>query len=263
MRAVPSVVRETRQAEVLVHGVPRPSLTDRPSALDLHALAEELDVRIVYDPQLRYSGVTEWSGSRATIRLRNDSTLDVRRRFTLAHELGHVILERHRKSGVEGLPNGGWGTERLCDAIAGELLLPNSSMNWVRHGPITLKGLIEVAIQHFVSLSAVAVRARRVGRPVRLARIAGPGQRRFQAVIGIRRELCDLIELSRSSVGILSGLPQGREQRVELDLTCEMGQHHLVGGRAMRTRTQILVVIVHVDQSRVTFNTSFCPHVRS
>lgn len=43
-----------------------------------------------------------------------------RLRFTLAHELGHVILARAGRQ-TRGIP-----AERLCDAIAGELLIPRA-----------------------------------------------------------------------------------------------------------------------------------------
>lgn len=90
-----------------------------------------------------------------------------RQRFTLAHELGHVLLHRlipetrsdeHRFVLV---PSGNQVEERLCDMIASELIAPRSLVveryaGWAI-GP---KLIVQIAREFGMSLSAAAIRVR-------------------------------------------------------------------------------------------------------
>jgi hypothetical protein len=81
-----------------------------------------------------------------------------RRRFTIAHELGHAFFE----STGPGCPRVGEELERICDRFAAALLLPAAQLNedladWSpRHA-------IELAKRYEVSLSALLLRAGEVG----------------------------------------------------------------------------------------------------
>lgn len=75
-----------------------------------------------------------------------------RRRFTIAHELGHVLL---RQSGP-GYPRAGQATEALCDMFAGELLMPRGVFN-VGAG-LKPDDVVALARRFQTSLYAAAVR---------------------------------------------------------------------------------------------------------
>jgi len=102
---------------------------------DLYAIAQSLDIEIVSDPSLRYEGqIDRGSSGRATIRLKPHAS-ERRMRFTLAHELGHWILQEE----IEGLSRTSKDRlfqglsetsvqvqeeERLANLVAAELLMP-------------------------------------------------------------------------------------------------------------------------------------------
>ena len=81
-----------------------------------------------------------------------------RRRFTIAHELGHAFFE----STGPGCPRVGEELERICDLFAAALLLPVAQLSadlveW------TPRLAIELAKSYEVSLSALLLRAEEVG----------------------------------------------------------------------------------------------------
>jgi Zn-dependent peptidase ImmA (M78 family) len=77
-----------------------------------------------------------------------------RRRFTIAHELSHAILE---KSG-RNCPRIGPELERLCDMIATEMLMPRESfLNHVVQAP-TIDSIFQVARIFQTSVTATALR---------------------------------------------------------------------------------------------------------
>jgi hypothetical protein len=83
-----------------------------------------------------------------------------RRRFTIAHELGHAIFE----STGPNCPRIGAELERLCDMLATELLMPKELfLNSV--GPeVTLSRIFELARTFGTSLSATAIRCSELRR---------------------------------------------------------------------------------------------------
>ena len=93
----------------------------RPSNESLEVIALKLGIeQITIEPLPFDGGVFEESGQR-TIKINSLAPLS-RQRFTLAHELGHVILERS----VKGSPSCQTddALERACNCIAAELLMP-------------------------------------------------------------------------------------------------------------------------------------------
>jgi IrrE N-terminal-like domain len=74
------------------------------------------------------SGRTAWTVEGPRIRLAAGMRPD-RRRWAWAHELGHVMLARHDVYGARlsrRLDTGGVDEERLCDKIAGAMLVPRA-----------------------------------------------------------------------------------------------------------------------------------------
>ncbi len=81
-----------------------------------------------------------------------------RRRFTIAHELGHLLLGRARSRGwylptaiqkvVEDVPVGGPAEERFCNAFASYLLIPDQALGkFTAWDQITMSSLIHAALE--------------------------------------------------------------------------------------------------------------------
>ncbi len=93
----------------------------RPGTEPLETITRQLGVaQIVREPLPFDGGVYEVNGKRL-IKL-NSLAVPVRQKFTLAHELGHLILERTLKAATDCTSDE--QLERACDIIAAELLMP-------------------------------------------------------------------------------------------------------------------------------------------
>lgn len=75
-----------------------------------------------------------------------------RLRFSVAHELGHLILHRNVVAGAKI-------HEREANAFAAELLLPSFAMKLAMVPPLTLTKLAELKAQWGVSIQAILMRA--------------------------------------------------------------------------------------------------------
>lgn len=136
--------------------------------LDLAELAEStvgVDTAVVDLPH-RVSGFTATDpGRNVTLVLVNSTDVPDRQRFTLAHELGHVLFEdaghAHLLDG-ERTP-----AEVRCDAFARDLLAPGPGIErWMRensHGDPGLKECALVARHYGVSLAVVRIQCQRLG----------------------------------------------------------------------------------------------------
>lgn len=127
--------------------------------IDVEDLARRMGIDAIKNAEMVEDGRLEQDGNTATIYLRNGLP-DSRRRFTIAHELGHRLLlhprapaERYRRRLA------GDAEERLCDDIAAALLLPS---RWVadhfKAGPHSLNTVRRLAATTGTSLSASLVR---------------------------------------------------------------------------------------------------------
>jgi IrrE N-terminal-like domain len=100
-----------------------------PPPVDVYALADRMGATIALCPELRSDGRLEESAQATRILLHTRGS-EERRRFTLAHELGHLVLLEpevlHRTHTL--LNQHRVNVERLCDAFAAELLMPR---RWV------------------------------------------------------------------------------------------------------------------------------------
>jgi Zn-dependent peptidase ImmA (M78 family) len=96
---------------------------------------------------------------RAIIRV-NQATTVPRQRFTLAHELGHLILGFPTVIGESMLSSVNRSTEeRTVDKLAADILLPKAKvLNEIREVPITAAVIEKIARRALVSGVVVALR---------------------------------------------------------------------------------------------------------
>jgi hypothetical protein len=83
-----------------------------------------------------------------------------RRRFTIAHELAHALLE---KTGGQA-PRYGKELERLCDMFAVELLMPEQEFIHHAEGALSTQRIVELAKTFRTSITATAFRYAQLGR---------------------------------------------------------------------------------------------------
>jgi Zn-dependent peptidase ImmA (M78 family)/transcriptional regulator with XRE-family HTH domain len=96
-----------------------------------------------------------------------------RRRFSVAHELGHLVLHRIPQGSLHDV-------ERQADAFAAEFLLPAAAMHEAFVPPVTLTTLADLKGHWGVSLQALIRRART------LERITPSAYRALYAQLGAR-----------------------------------------------------------------------------
>lgn len=124
----------------------------------LDALAHKLGVSRVIEQSMTFEGgLFQLPDGELVIKLNSDSSF-VRKRFTLAHEIGHLLLNTvpaHR--GVKGSND---ALERACDSIAAELLMPTAEVSdFVRAlGSPSADKLRDIASKHAVSIQSAAIR---------------------------------------------------------------------------------------------------------
>lgn len=121
-------------------------------------LVDYLEIEVKNSP-LNCNGWCLQFDDRAIIRI-NSEMSDVRKRFTLAHELGHLIYEVPTVVGESVLTFGRRSREeRQIDKFAAALLLPISIVsNAIKEIPVTAKTLQRLAKNAKVSDLAVALR---------------------------------------------------------------------------------------------------------
>jgi Zn-dependent peptidase ImmA (M78 family) len=101
----------------------------------------------------RLSAVSHWPPSSRPIFLVNSELRADRTRFSLAHELGHLVMH--------GLPSAG-EMEREADQFASEFLMPEREIA-PSLGGLTLEGAAQLKAYWKVSIQALIMRARDVG----------------------------------------------------------------------------------------------------
>ncbi|HVL28616.1 MAG TPA: ImmA/IrrE family metallo-endopeptidase [Acidimicrobiales bacterium] len=103
-------------------------------------------------------GRTTWNNGRPRIELRADR-LPQRTRFTLAHEIGHILIAQDETVARRTHQLKGDAIEKLCDWIATSILMPRVWIaDYGRRDRYNLSLLRLIAHKADVSLSAAAVR---------------------------------------------------------------------------------------------------------
>jgi hypothetical protein len=119
---------------------------------DLLAVGGSLGVTITHEI-ISGSGELRQTATRLEVVV-NPQQAQPRQRFTIAHELGHAIIQQIHPSADQRTKE----TERLCDLFAVELLMPEDSFRQQLPREITLPDVQRLARQYQTSLLATAHR---------------------------------------------------------------------------------------------------------
>ena len=129
---------------------------------DLHALCARFNVTaVVDDDDIPVVGELRQENATYTIHCSPGQSV-VRRRFTIAHELAHVLFE---SSGPRP-PRVGAELERLCDMLAAEILMPRATFEPVMNqSAIDASAVRRLASRFDTSLTATVYRCAEL-RPI-------------------------------------------------------------------------------------------------
>lgn len=124
----------------------------------LESLARKLGVSRIAEERLPFDGGLFRLRDGELVIKRNVDSSFVRKRFTLAHEIAHLLLNT-----VPAHRNGSYADEdleRTCDLVAAELLMPTTeTTNFIRAlGSPSPEGLKGIASRYTVSLQTAAIR---------------------------------------------------------------------------------------------------------
>ena len=201
--------------------------------LDLEALAASFGVTDIVLAPLVEDGRVIWRDEGPCIELRADRPYG-RMRFTLAHELAHVLVRGRDAVGEVARRTFDTATdeEELCDAIAAALLLPRDWVLKVGSRPSTLSRLRFLSNRAGVSLSAAAVRLAEVTSTTSILFRWRQTDSRWicASVAAVPPHLFGRMRLPNSSTAILSAAGY-RDQWVDISI--------LFGGREIVCRAQI------------------------
>lgn len=206
---------------------------------DLEQIARALGVTEIVRTSMVEDGRTTWSGGRPRIELRGDRSPQ-RSRFTLAHEIGHILIARdgtvarrtHRLERDD--------IEKLCDWIAASILMPRPWIaDYARRERYTLSLLRLIAQKAGVSLSAAAVRLAEVtDRTCMLLRWQrGPNRWLVIGQAAVPRLYSGGLQATPETSAIFDKLPTRRDSW--RDITLDAGD-------------TTLVAAAHVDRSGAT-----------
>ncbi|MEN6565763.1 MAG: ImmA/IrrE family metallo-endopeptidase [Veillonellales bacterium] len=156
------------QSNPEIHAIDlRYKLRTGPGFVDLDDMCARLDIDIIeddLDTSGNVCGCLVREGNAAIILINKYMDYIGRKRFTIAHELGHFFIPTHNNStyecdrfNIEQFGNTGQETE--ANIFASELLLPTKeAKEIVRKHPVSYSLIESTAKQYGMSLSAVAVK---------------------------------------------------------------------------------------------------------
>ena len=151
LRALAGNVRTTEEAvSVIVHRL-LSGVTFPPT--DLDAIAGRIDAEIEFDESLLGSGALERSAIGYRI-LCSPHQPKVRQRFTISHEMAHIIFER---TGPH-CPRRGKELELLCDRISAALIIPDEVFRTVIGTRPNIRLLLKLARTCEASLQTALIR---------------------------------------------------------------------------------------------------------
>ena len=137
--------------------------------LDVTAVARLLGIEVIEEPMDDdVSGFLEKRGDNWFAGV-NSYHHPVRKRFTLAHEIGHFVLHRREQETFEDRTfarraNNPTRMEREADAFAASLLMPENAVRWeIANG---LRNLNDLANAFNVSSLAMRYRLQSLGYPL-------------------------------------------------------------------------------------------------
>jgi hypothetical protein len=144
---------------------------DQGVPVNLMEIAQRLGVRDVLTGSY-IDGYSDWSGGTPIIRL-SARQPENRRRFTLGHELAHVMVRSYAVRNYLLARSWAIDEERLCNRISAALLLPHHWMLTNRAHKATLEELFKLADAAGVSIATMIIRLNSVNWPCSLFRWAG------------------------------------------------------------------------------------------
>jgi hypothetical protein len=222
-----------------------------PVPVDLGQLAAHLGVIDITHTEMTEDGRTTWEAGRPRVELRSDRPAS-RSRFTLAHELGHILLDRDERVArrTRGLEHD--DVEALCDWIAASILMPRSWISpYAKREQFNLSLLRLIANRADVSLAAAAVRLAEVsGRTCMLLRWQR-GSTRWLVVgqAAVPRDYAGGLQTTSETSGVLDALPRGRDVWQELTLDADgrrlVGRAHV--DRSGQTCLTLFVALSSID----------------
>lgn len=131
---------------------------------DLPGIAKRFGVRRIRFEAIPCDGVLIPSGDDYEMVI-SESAPPNRQRFSIAHELAHALIHRlipdTRRLATRSvfMPPGDVAEERLCDAIAGALLMPRDRvLSRFMNRPVNVPLLREIAASFRVSIASATVR---------------------------------------------------------------------------------------------------------
>jgi len=130
--------------------------------VDPVAIAYSMGVRVFEDPAYQTSGTLRQDNGVWSIHINPQQPLE-RKRFTVAHELGHLLLghgPRNREMETNYNIYNFDPVERDANAFAAALLMPRDA---VQHFVSNGYDLFSLAVQFSVSTQAMSIRLERLG----------------------------------------------------------------------------------------------------
>lgn len=125
---------------------------------NLMELCEDKGIRIYeIEADKGFDGLSAWADGTPAVIINKNKDL-VRKRLTVAHELGHILAVFEEETGSE--------KEKLCQAFAGAFLLPGEAIIeelGARRKKITLWELKKLKGIYGISVQAIVVRAYQLG----------------------------------------------------------------------------------------------------
>jgi hypothetical protein len=214
--------------------------------IDIETLAKRMGVLDITPADLIEDGHLEYTPRSTRIRIRNDIGNE-RRRFTIAHELGHLLLlDPNTKVVVHRTRNSGNNEERLCDEIAAALLLP---ADWIfdhyATRPHNLATVRQVARMTDASLSAVVARLQQVlSWPEMLLRWRfDRGKWRFVGGAGVPARLHGCIRSAAGTSQVLQDLPRDVDIRASIPVLIRDRPIELLGTVSVSGRSALVLAI--------------------
>ena len=193
--------------------------------VDLIKLAHHLGVSAVSEAPMVEDGRTTWSDGIPLIELRSDRSRG-RKRFTLAHEIAHILIEARQTVAHRKFRFTHDDVETLCDQVAAAILMPRDWISRYANRDVFNLSLIRlVAHKSQVSHAAAAVRiAETSGRTCMLLRLQRAPKR--WVVVGHAAVPLDIhgqIEVAPATSEMFDNLPMRRDSWQYLSLVTPRG----------------------------------------
>ena len=223
--------------------------SDAGDSVDLAHVAEGLGVT-VRSASIVEDGRIVPSGDRIVVELRPDQPLK-RQRFTLAHELAHVMLWRQESLGLWTADDGaGKEEELLCDLIANELLISADLVNACRERSESLLDVVRrTAHLSNTSLSAATLAVSRVtGQRVALSSFHRKGSRWTDvSSVGWPWDMPNVRWLCPADVRFIENLGSG-DHPVKLTVCTPKGSIGCTGMASRSDRNHMIVLLTGWDR---------------